>query len=138
MISKNLSQNNNAARKCAAQKRGGALKRAAPFLVVVLKFESIFLKDFAWLFGWLDSLLAYALGWLFPWMLATPDFRDRFLDRPMEFYSIFPNFSKVSWQKHFFGERIMIHHRFSKIFFTKPLFPQIGFSIIGFCHVGIP
>ena len=91
-----------------------------------------FLLDFAWLFGWLDSLLAYALGWLFAWMFATPDFWDRFLDRLMEFYFCFPNFSKVSCQKHFFGERSWSIIDFPKSVFPDRFFPNIGFSRIDF------
>ena len=45
---------------------GGALARR----VVVLKLVSIFCWTLLGFFGWLDSLLAYALGWLFPWILG--------------------------------------------------------------------
>ena len=69
-----------------------------------------FLLDLAWLFGWLDSLLAYALGGLLAWMFATPDLWDRFLDRLMEFYFCFQNFSRSLLPETLFREGIIIQH----------------------------
>ena len=49
-------------------------RRALARRVVVLKFVSIFCRTLlgflAELFCWLDSLMAYALGWFFPWILG--------------------------------------------------------------------
>ena len=81
-----ISKQQRGAASGAAQKRGGALKRAAPFLGCCFEIWIDFLKDLAWLFGWLDSLLAYALGWLFPWIFGRQK-KNIFEKRPKKHFS---------------------------------------------------
>ena len=70
--------------------------------VVVLKFVSIFCRTWlgflAELFCWLDSLLAYALGWLFPWSFGPS---KKLFSKSGQEKTVFPN-SGPTKKKHFF------------------------------------
>ena len=83
--------------------------RALARRVVVLKFVSIF----CW------TLPGFLAGWILCWPMLWDGFLhgclpplifeiDFWIDLWNSIF-VFPNFSKVSCQKHFFGERIMIH-----------------------------
>ena len=61
-----ISKQQRGAASGAAQKRGGALKRAAPFLGCCFEIWIDFLKDLAWLFG--QAFFSWILA---PWFLAS-------------------------------------------------------------------
>ena len=102
-------QNNNAARKRAAQKRGGALKRAAPFLGCCFEIWIDFLKDLAWLFGWAFLLAGFFVGLCFGMAFSLeswPVEKTAFKKRPNKKNSFSKQRStkKLVWkcfQKHF-------------------------------------
>ena len=60
-----ISKQQRGAASGAAQKRGGALKRAAPFLGCCFEIWIDFLKDLAWLFGWAFLLAGFFVGLCF-------------------------------------------------------------------------